>query len=93
MRKVDDIKNTDLQAGICFGQESFGIEIFCSDKWTITATDCNDNTHANANILALFLTVFCPQLCVHMYCARSLTSVHSTQTVQYRPRTTWPKLL
>ena len=71
--------NTDLQAGICFGRESFGGEIFCSDKWTITANHCNVNAHAN--YLALFLTVLCLWLCVHMYCARALTSVHGLYNI------------
>ena len=48
-------------------------------KKTITANDFKVNAHAN--ILALFLTVFCPQLCVHMYCTRALTSVHRLYSI------------
>ena len=45
--------------------------LYVIDNHRLTVNDCNGAAHAN--ILALFLTVFCPQLCVHMYCTLTVT--------------------
>ena len=48
-------------------------------NYRLTANDRNADAHAN--ILALFLTVFCPWLYVNMYCARAPTSAHSLYSI------------
>ena len=42
----------------------------------------HSNVDIHANILGLFLTLLCPRLCVHMYCARAQTSVHKLYSIE-----------